>query len=188
MVSPAASRSRSRSPKDRTPNQPATSSNDLQGSSHTPILPLKQNSDDSDWDSDATQEYIQFLTQQCQLAGKEYIQLLQRSEEARRLSTSPPAEVENHYHVMPDCSHTISWNGSRPPSPNPGVTATYVSIVEFAVGGMLKPWFVHDSHVRALSVDEVHVVRFYASGYKEVIIERQRNVLTLQEALKYAEQ
>eukprot|EP00973_Karenia_brevis_P014540 1984358-Karenia_brevis.AAC.1 len=58
MVTPEASRSRSRSPKDRTPNQPATSSNDPQGSSHTLILPLEQDGDDSDWGSDATQEYM----------------------------------------------------------------------------------------------------------------------------------
>eukprot|EP00973_Karenia_brevis_P079839 11079051-Karenia_brevis.AAC.1 len=68
---------------------------------------------------------------------------------------------------MLDCSHTISWDGSEPPSLNPEVTATHASIVEFAVGGLLKPWFVHDTHLRALSDDEVHVVRFYASGYQE---------------------
>eukprot|EP00973_Karenia_brevis_P051245 7118097-Karenia_brevis.AAC.1 len=37
MANPAASRSTSRSPKGRTPNQPGTSSSDPQGSSHVPI-------------------------------------------------------------------------------------------------------------------------------------------------------
>eukprot|EP00973_Karenia_brevis_P055147 7668421-Karenia_brevis.AAC.1 len=108
MDHPAGSRSRSRSPKDRASNQPGTSSSDPQGSSHVPhvlILPLKQDSDDSDWNSDATQEYTH---------------LPQRSEEARELSTSTPTEMEHHYYMMPDSSHTISWNGSQPPSPNPG--------------------------------------------------------------------
>eukprot|EP00973_Karenia_brevis_P089745 12399255-Karenia_brevis.AAC.1 len=89
---------------------------------------------------------------------------------------------------MPDSSHTISWNGSQPPCPNPGVTAIHAYVVEFAVAVLLKAWFVHPSHVRALSADEVHVVRYHASGYQEVIIEREMNVLTLQEALKYPEQ
>eukprot|EP00973_Karenia_brevis_P084256 11692781-Karenia_brevis.AAC.1 len=52
---PAPSRSSSRSPKDRTPEQPAASSKDPGGSSHAPTLPLKQDRDNSDLDRDATQ-------------------------------------------------------------------------------------------------------------------------------------
>eukprot|EP00973_Karenia_brevis_P064437 8951849-Karenia_brevis.AAC.1 len=60
--------------------------------------------------------------------------------------------------------------------------------MEFAVADLLKPWFVHPSHVRAHSDDEVHVVRYHASGYQEVIIGREKDVLMLQKALKYPEQ
>eukprot|EP00973_Karenia_brevis_P023909 3296377-Karenia_brevis.AAC.1 len=66
--------------------------------------------------------------------------------------------MEHRYYMMPDSSHTLSWNGSQHPSPNPGVTATHAYIVEFAVADSLKPWFVRPSHVCALSDDEVHAV------------------------------
>eukprot|EP00973_Karenia_brevis_P004464 611922-Karenia_brevis.AAC.1 len=55
------------------------------------------------------------LTQQCHLAGKEYLQLLQRSEDAHNLSTTIATEIDHHNHTTPDCSHTINWDGSTPP-------------------------------------------------------------------------
>eukprot|EP00973_Karenia_brevis_P048560 6741852-Karenia_brevis.AAC.1 len=80
MDHPTGSRSRSRSPKDRASNQPGTSSSSPQNSSHVPhvpILPMKQDTDDSYWDSDATQEYKHLLAKQCHFAEKDFVQLLQ---------------------------------------------------------------------------------------------------------------
>ena len=58
-------------------------------------------------------------------------------------------------------------------------------LVEWAVSDELRHWFVKDAGSRPLEADEVYVIRVFASGQQQVVIEREMNVLTLAEAMKH---
>eukprot|EP00973_Karenia_brevis_P016929 2321495-Karenia_brevis.AAC.1 len=91
------------------------------------------------------------LTQQCRLSGENYSQLWQRSGEARKLASTTETEINHHYATAPDCSHIIDRNvyplsvdvtqDSRLAtlSRETEATAHHAQIVEWAVGGLLKP-------------------------------------------------
>jgi len=92
----------------------------------------------------------------------------------------------------PDSEHFVGWTGSSSHVSTGVFTGARVArdsppgeiVAEMALGGELKDWvYPSGPHRRKkLKRDEVYVVRYYHSGQSEVVVEREMNILSLDEA------
>ena len=83
------------------------------------------------------------------------------------------------FFAAPDADHVASV---LPESP----AATVSDSVEIAIGAPLTCWVYPEvEFIRRPRHDEVYVIRIYTSGKREIVVEREMNVLTLDEAREH---
>ena len=133
---------------------------------HEPVLPIKEDDageDESDTDSDATQEYVttswRYMKDQASL---------------------PAVDVECAQHdfffAAPDADHVTEVAEERFADSRP-------DCVEIGIGAPLMYWVYPEvGHVRRPGPGEIYILRVFNTGKREIVVEREMNVLTLEEA------
>ncbi|CAK0801133.1 unnamed protein product, partial [Prorocentrum cordatum] len=133
---------------------------------HEPALPIKDDGgkdDDGDSDSDATQEYL--------FASWQHLK-----EQAALPAVDIECAQSDFFFAAPDADHAAEAveddsSNSRP------------DCVEIGIGAPLMYW-VHPEveHIRRPGSGEIYILRVYNTGKHEIVVEREMNVLTLEEA------
>ena len=155
-------------------------------SSGEPILPLAQDDDvDSldavgDTGSEATLEYPDSMF------------IFERMAET---SGGLPTDAMASITMEPDVEHDIGWTGCNPNPLAAGAATEQPALCSYAVGsevvelgiaGRLSDWVypeITNCRRTRLKNGEIYVVKFYHAGQApEVVVEREMNILTLQEA------
>ena len=124
------------------------------------MLPLKDD-DDSDKDSDATQDYVswQYMKEQASL---------------------PAIDIEYAQHdfffAAPDANHVAEAMEENSSNSRP-------DCVEIGIGAPLMYWVYPEvEFIRRPGPGEIYVLRVYNTGKREIVVEREMNILTLEEA------
>ncbi|CAK0813698.1 unnamed protein product, partial [Prorocentrum cordatum] len=124
---------------------------------------MEPEGDDGDSDSDATQEYL--------FASWQHLK-----EQAALPAIDTECAQSDFFFAAPDADHVSEAveddsSNSRP------------DCVEIGIGAPLMYW-VHPEveHIRRPGSGEIYILRVYNTGKRETVVEREMNVLTLEEA------
>ncbi|CAK0831488.1 unnamed protein product [Prorocentrum cordatum] len=133
---------------------------------HEPVLPIKDDGgkdDDGDSDSDATQEYL--------FASWQHLK-----EQAALPAVDIECAQSDFFFAAPDADHVAEAAEDDSSNSRP-------DCVEIGIGAPLMYW-VHPEveHMRRPGSGEIYILRVYNTGKREIVVEREMNVLTLEEA------
>ncbi|CAK0897272.1 unnamed protein product [Prorocentrum cordatum] len=122
--------------------------------------------DDDDSDSDATQEY--------EFASWQYMK-----EQAALPAVDIECAQNDFFFSAPDADHVMEAIEEDSTNSRP-------DCVEIGMGAPLMYWVCPEAeHVRRPGTGEIYVLRIYSAGQREIVVEREMNVLTLEEAREH---